>query len=55
MEKSKKKWMPKPSEDVSASEPSSTEGSDNEDEKEYIYTQVCRRINQLTLELDKLR
>ena len=50
-----KKWMPKPSEDVLASEPSSTEGSENEEEKEYIYTQVCRRINQLTMELDKLR
>ena len=50
-----KKWMPKPSEDVSASEPSSIEGSENEEEKEYIYIQVCRRINQLTMELEKLR
>ena len=50
-----KKWVPKPVENVSASEPSSAEGSEIDEEKEYIYTQVCRRINQLTLELDKLR
>lgn len=30
-------------------------GDSGDDNKEYIYTQVCRRINQLTLELDKLR
>ena len=29
--------------------------SDSEERKEYIYTQVCKRINQLTIELDKLR
>ena len=50
----KMKWVPKPADDLSATEPSSAEGSDD-DSKEYIYTQVCRRINQLTLELDKLR
>ena len=50
------KWMPKPANDVSSvSEPSSAEGSDSEERKEYIYTQVCKRINQLTIELDKLR
>ena len=53
--KSKKmKWMPKPVDDMSATEPSSAEGSDQDEDKEYIYTQVCKRINQLTLELDKL-
>ena len=49
------KWMPKPACDISVSEPSSIEGSDNEEKKEYIYAQVCKRINQLTIELDKLR
>ena len=51
----KQRWMPKPTSDVSVSEPSSAEGSDSEERKEYIYTQVCKRINQLTIELDKLR
>ena len=50
----KMKWVPKPADDLSATEPSSAEGSDD-DSKEYIYTQVCRHINQLTLDLDKLR
>ena len=48
----KTKWMPKPANDMSATEPSSAEGSDRDEDKEYIYTQVCRHINQLTLELD---
>ena len=51
----KQRWMPKPASDVSVSEPSSAEGSDSEERKEYIYTQVCKHINQLTIELDKLR
>ena len=51
----KQKWMPKPANEVLVSEPSSSEGSDSEERKEYIYTQVCKRINQLTIELDKLR
>ena len=51
----KQRWMPKPASDVSVSEPSSAEGSNSEERKEYIYTQVCKRINQLTIELDKLR
>ena len=47
--------MPKPTSDVSGSEPSSADGSDSEERKEYIYTQVCKCINQLTIKLDKLR
>ena len=47
--------MPKPASKVSGSEPSSIDGSDSEERKEYIYTQVCKHINQLTIELDKLR
>ena len=51
----KMQWMPKSVDEMSATtEPSSTEGSDQEESKEYIYTQVCRQINKLTLELDKL-
>ena len=47
----KKKWIPKPVSDIS-SEPS--EGNSSDEDREFIYTQVCRKINQLSLELDKL-
>lgn len=46
-----KKWIPKPTCEMSSE---ASEGNSSDDEREFIYTQVCHRINQLTLELDKL-
>lgn len=54
LRESKTKWVPKPT-SISTSEPSSSDGSDEERRKDYIHSQVCKRINQLTLELDNLR
>lgn len=47
-----KKWVSKP---VCETSREMSEGNSSDDDKEYIYTQVCCRINELTLELDKLQ
>lgn len=57
--KSKKaQWRPKVTVETSSTSEqtgSNSESTDEDAEREYIYSQVCRRINQLILELDKLR
>ena len=46
--------MPMPTTHSSISEKSSNNPSDKEIQKEHVYSQVCRRINQFTFKLDKL-